>query len=40
MLLNEMDEVHKALSELIIELENKPEIIWRCLITILLHMAT
>jgi hypothetical protein len=27
MLLNEMDEVHKALSELIIELENKPEII-------------
>lgn len=27
MLLNEMDEVHVALSELIIELENKPEII-------------
>jgi hypothetical protein len=26
-LLNEMDEVHKSLSELIIELENKPEII-------------
>ncbi|MBC7696249.1 MAG: hypothetical protein H7141_12475 [Burkholderiales bacterium] len=27
MLLNEMDEVHKSFSELIIELENKPEII-------------